>query len=154
MTVQLITITTRFLSKYCIKRILDIEMNWLSLFQFYRKTFFRSVDPKQPKNLTFSLWSIIETFPRGGAWLFRGGAKIIRGGAKILRGGAHFPTPPLKVRPWLKDIRPYSKSTLTLNEWRFNLSFSWVSVLFLNCSRVSSHRVRYDTSPPAIQKQH
>jgi hypothetical protein len=54
-------------------------MNWLSLFQFYRKTFFRSVDPKQPKNLTFSLWSIIEIFPRGGAWLFRGGAKRSRG---------------------------------------------------------------------------
>jgi hypothetical protein len=54
-------------------------------------------------------------------------------------------------------IRPYSKSslTLTLNEWRFNfnLSFSRVSMLFLNSWRVSSHIVRYDTSPPAIQKQ-
>jgi hypothetical protein len=26
------------------------------------------------------------------------------------------------------DLRPYSKSTLTLNEWRFNLSFSCVCV--------------------------
>jgi hypothetical protein len=26
---------------------------WLSLFQFYRKTFLRSVDPKQPKMLNF-----------------------------------------------------------------------------------------------------
>jgi hypothetical protein len=34
----------------------------------------------------FSLWSIIETFPRGGAWLFRGGAKILRGGAKWSQG--------------------------------------------------------------------
>jgi hypothetical protein len=56
-----------------------------------------------------------------------------------------------------KFIRPYSKSsltlTLTLNEWRFNPSFSRVSMLFLNSWRVSSHIVRYDTSPPAIQKQ-
>jgi hypothetical protein len=56
----------------------------------------------------------------------------------------------------LIDYRPYSKSslTLTLNEWRFNLSFSWVLMLFSNSWRVSSHRVRYETSPPAIQKQH
>ena len=53
-------------------------------------------------------------------------------------------------------IRPYSKSsllTLTLNEWRLNPSFSRVSILFWNSWRVSSHIVRYDTSPPAIQKQ-
>jgi hypothetical protein len=37
----------------------------------------------------------------------------------------------------LQDIRPYSKSTLILNEWRFYLSFSWVSMLFLNSWRVS-----------------
>jgi hypothetical protein len=53
------------------------------------------------------------------------------------------------------NLRPYSKSSLalTLNEWRFNLSFSWMSMLFLNSCRVSSHIVRYDTNPPAIQKQ-
>jgi hypothetical protein len=34
-----------------------------------------------------------------------------------------------------------------------DLSFSWVSMLFLNNWRVSSHIVRYDASPPAIQKQ-
>jgi hypothetical protein len=51
-------------------------------------------------------------------------------------------------------LRPYSKSSLTLNEWRFNLSFSWVLMLFLNSWRVSIHIVRYDTNPPAIQKQH
>jgi hypothetical protein len=51
-------------------------------------------------------------------------------------------------------IRPYSKSSLTLNEWRLNPSFSRVSMLFWNSWRVSSHIVRYDTSPPAIQKQH
>jgi hypothetical protein len=40
-----------------------------------------------------------------------------------------------------QNLRPYSKSSLTLNEWRFNLSFSWVSMLFLNSWRVSSHLV-------------
>jgi hypothetical protein len=59
-----------------------------------------------------------------------------------------------KFSTWLCEYwRPYSKSSLTLNEWRFNPSFSWVSMLFLNSWRVSSHIVRYDTSAPAIQKQ-
>jgi hypothetical protein len=37
------------------------------------------------------------------------------------------------------DYRPYSKSSLslTLNEWRFNLSFSPVSMLFLNSWRAA-----------------
>ena len=51
----------------------------------------------------------------------------------------------------------YAQSALTLKEnkcRRFNLSFSWVSMLFLNSWRVSSHIVRYDTNPPAVQKQH
>jgi hypothetical protein len=51
-------------------------------------------------------------------------------------------------------LRLYSKSSLTLKEWRFNLSFPWVSILFVNSWRVSSHIVRYGTNPPAIQKQH
>ena len=38
----------------------------LSLFQFYTKTFLR-LDPKQAKNVKFSLSSIIETSPRKGA---------------------------------------------------------------------------------------
>jgi hypothetical protein len=51
-------------------------------------------------------------------------------------------------------LRLYSKTSLTLKEWRFNLSFPWVSVLFFNSWRVSSRIVRYDTNPPAIQKHH
>jgi hypothetical protein len=56
----------------------------------------KNLDAKQPKNVKFSLWSIIETIPRGGARLFRGGAKILRGGAckTISGGGAHLHTPP------------------------------------------------------------
>jgi hypothetical protein len=50
-------------------------------------------------------------------------------------------------------LRLYSKSSLTLKEWRFNLSFPWVPMPFLNSWRVSSHIVRYDTNPLAIQKQ-
>jgi hypothetical protein len=40
----------------------------------------------------------------------------------------------------------YSKSSLTLKEWRFNRSFPWVSVLFFNSWAVSSHMVRYSTT--------
>ena len=48
----------------------------------YRKIFLRSVDPKRPKNVKFSLWSIIETFPRGCAWLFQGRFKNSQGRCK------------------------------------------------------------------------
>jgi hypothetical protein len=44
--------------------------------------------------------------------------------------------------------------TLSLNEWRFNLSFPLVSMLFLNSWTVSIHIVRYRTNPPVIQTQH
>jgi hypothetical protein len=82
-----------FFSKHCIKRVLDIEMN------SYHVVFLRSVDPKQPKNVKFSLRSIIETSPRGGAWLFRGGAKILRGGAK--RFGRCAPLHKIRPCTWL-----------------------------------------------------
>jgi hypothetical protein len=53
MTAQLITITTKFLSKHCrIKRVLDTEMNGYHCFNFTEKL---SYDPKQPKNVKFSL---------------------------------------------------------------------------------------------------
>jgi hypothetical protein len=55
---------------------------------------------------------------------------------------------------WLYHYRLYSKSSLTLKEWRFNLSFPWVSVLFLNSWRVSPVPYYVTTHPPAIQKQH
>ena len=43
-----ITITTKFLSKHCIKRVFDTEMNGYHCFNFTEKTFLRSMDPKQP----------------------------------------------------------------------------------------------------------
>jgi hypothetical protein len=100
-----ITINTKFLSKHLIKRVLDTEMNWLSLFQFYRKTFLRSVDPKQPKDVKFSLRSIIETFPRGGVWL---SGKVQKFSGEVQnnpRGGARLHTPAFKIRPWQKPFR-------------------------------------------------
>jgi hypothetical protein len=51
------------------------------------------------------------------------------------------------------DYRPYSKSSLTLNEWKFNLSFARVLLLFLNSWRASFVRYYVITHPPAIQKQ-
>ena len=55
----------------------------------------------------------------------------------------------------VSDLSLYSKSSLALKEWMFNLSFSRVSLLFLNSRRVSV--VPYYvtiTHSPAIQKQH
>jgi hypothetical protein len=56
-------------------------------------------------------------------------------------------------------LPPYSKSslalTLTLNERKFNLSFSLVSIMiFLNSWRDSVVPYYVTTHPPAIQKQH
>jgi hypothetical protein len=48
----------------------------------------------------------------------------------------------------------YSKSSLTLKEWRFNLSFPLVSMLFLNSWGVSVVPYYVTTHSPAIQKQH
>jgi hypothetical protein len=38
--------------------------------------------------------------------------------------------------------------------FRSSVNGVWVSMLFLNSWRVSSHIVRYETNPPVIQKQH
>jgi hypothetical protein len=85
-----ITITTKLLSN---------RDDWLSLFQFYRKTFLRSVDPKQPKNVKFSLWSFIETFSQGEVRDFSGEVQKFSGKVQNdLRGGAHLH---LKIRPWI-----------------------------------------------------
>ena len=46
----------------------------------------------------------------------------------------------------------YSKSSLTHKEWRFNLSFLWVSVLFLNSWRISVVPYYVTIHPPVIQK--
>jgi hypothetical protein len=53
-------------------------------------------------------------------------------------------------------LRPYSKSSLTLtfSEWRFNLRFSRVSLLFLKSWRASVVPYYVTAHPPAIQKQH
>jgi hypothetical protein len=48
-----ITITTKFLSKHCIKRVLGTEMNGYHCFNFTEKTFVWSVDPKQQKMSNF-----------------------------------------------------------------------------------------------------
>ena len=71
----------KFLSKHCIKRVLDTDMNWLSLFQFYR------VDPKQPKmsNFHFDLfyhWN----FPKGMCTTFQGRCKNYQGRCKTISG--------------------------------------------------------------------
>ena len=54
----------------------------------------------------------------------------------------------------LRYDRPYSKSSLTLNEWKLNLSFSRLSLLFSSSWRASVIPYYVTTHPPAIQKQH
>ena len=50
------------------------------------------------------------------------------------------------------NLRLYSKSSLTLNEWRFNLIYLCRSLPFLSIlCRASSHILGYD--PPAVQKK-
>ena len=86
-------------SKYFIKRVLDRD-EWLSLFQFYRKTFLPSVDTEQPKNVKFLLWSIIAT-SRGGAYDVLEEVQKFSGEVQnYSRGGAH-----LKIRLWKADLQ-------------------------------------------------
>jgi lipoate-protein ligase A len=64
------------------------------------------VDPKQPKNVKFSLWSIIETSPRGGAYDVSGEGQKFSGDAQNdLMGGATSPHLPLKIRLWKADLQ-------------------------------------------------
>jgi hypothetical protein len=63
-----------------------------TLFQFYRKTSLRSVDPKQPKMSNFH-FDLSLKLSQGEEHHFSGEVQ------NDLRGGAHLPTPPLKNRP-------------------------------------------------------
>ena len=63
-----ITITTKFFSRHCIKRVLDTETNGYHFFNFTEKLSYEvwTLYYKQPKNVKCSLWSITETFPKLG----------------------------------------------------------------------------------------
>jgi hypothetical protein len=63
-----------------------------TLFQFYRKTSLRSVDPKQPKMSNFH-FDLSLKLSQGEEHHFSGEVQ------NDLRGVAHLPTPPLKNRP-------------------------------------------------------
>jgi hypothetical protein len=79
-----ITITTKFLSKHYNGT--WHRDDWLSLFQFYRKTFLRNVDPKQPKNV------------QGEVHDFSGEVQKLSGEVQNdLRGGAHPPQNPALI---------------------------------------------------------
>jgi hypothetical protein len=81
------------------KRVLDTEMNGYLCFNFYRKTFLRSVDPKQPKMSNFH-FDLSLKLSQGEVHDFSGEVqKLSREVQNDLRGGAHLPTPPLKIRP-------------------------------------------------------
>jgi hypothetical protein len=78
-----ITITTKFLSKHCIKRVLDTEMNGYHCFNFTEKLSCEvyTLSNHKTSNFHFEL-SLKLSQAEVHAWLFRGGAKILRRGAK------------------------------------------------------------------------
>jgi hypothetical protein len=91
-----ITITTKFLSKHCTKRVHDTEMNGYHCFHFTEKTFLRSVDPKQPKmsNIHFDLSLKLS---KGEVHDFSGEVQKLSGDVQNdLRRGAHFPLDSLR----------------------------------------------------------
>ena len=72
---------------------------WLSLFQFYRKKFLQSVDPKQPKMSNFHFDLSLE-LSQGEVQDFSGKVQKSLGEVQNdLGGGVYLPTPPLKIRP-------------------------------------------------------
>ena len=80
---------------------------WLSLFQFYRKTFLRSVDPKQPKSVKFSLWSTVSLkLSQGEMHDFSGEVQKFSGEMQNdLRGGTHLPlNPAMFSYHWSRDV--------------------------------------------------
>jgi hypothetical protein len=77
-------IATKFLSKHCIKRVLetlDTEMSRYHCFNFTGKTFLRSVDPKQPSHFHF-----VPSLKLSQGAVFQERCKILRGGAKRSQG--------------------------------------------------------------------
>ena len=72
---------------HSIKRVLDTEMNGYHCFNCTKKTFLRSVHPKQPSNFHFHLSSI---FPQGEVHDFSGEVqKFSEEVQNDLREGAH-----------------------------------------------------------------
>jgi hypothetical protein len=72
-------ITTKLLSKHCIKRLLDTGMNGHHCFNFTEKTFLQSVNPKQHICQIFTLIYHL-TFPKGMGMTFHKRYKHLRGG--------------------------------------------------------------------------
>ena len=69
------------------------QSEWLSLFQFYRKTFLRSVDPKQPKKSNFHSDLSLIKLSQGEVHDFSGEVQKFSGEVQNdPRGGAHLPS--------------------------------------------------------------
>jgi hypothetical protein len=61
--------------------------------------------------------------------------------------------PSFSSAPSVRFLASDLGKSITLNEWRFSLSFSCVSKLFLNSCSVSVVPYYVTAHPPAIQKQ-
>jgi hypothetical protein len=103
-----ITITTKFLSKHCIKRVFDTEMNGYHCFNFTEKTFLQSIDPKQPSNFHFDLSLKLET-SKGRCITFQGRCKNSQGRCKTISGevrtSPHLPSKSCLVRKTKRWVR-------------------------------------------------
>jgi hypothetical protein len=75
---------------------------WLSLFQFYIKTFLRSVDRLSNQNTSNFNSDLSLKLSQGEVRDLSGEVQKFSGEVQNdLRRGAHLPTPPLKIWPWL-----------------------------------------------------
>jgi hypothetical protein len=131
MTVQLIQfcpslqLLQSFFQKIALKGYLT--QRWIAItVSILQKNFLTKCrPPKQPKNVKFSLWSVIETFPREMHDFSGEVQKFSREVQNDLSGGAHLSTPPLKMRPWVnfRNIEAYRNKQI---KPRISMSFIWI----------------------------
>ena len=93
-----ITIITKFLTKHCIKRVLDTEMN--GCFNFTEKLSYEMRTLSNQKMSNFHC-DLSLKLSQGKVHDFSGEVQKFSGEVQNdLRGGVHLPTPPLKIRSW------------------------------------------------------
>jgi hypothetical protein len=103
-----------------------LTKRWMAItVSIYRKTFLQSVDPKQPKNIKFSLWSVCwpisdcNVHCQCSLSAIDSHIKSSYNHGRILRGGVHLPwdcfAPPLRIfAPPLKiHAPPLGKVSMT-----------------------------------------
>jgi hypothetical protein len=97
-----------------------LTQRWMAItVSILQKKLLQSVDPKQPNNVQFSLWSIIE---RAGAWLFKGDTKIVKGSANWSTA-MHRSWAPWSEITWA--IQLCSQLQVTIDNHSKSSTFAW-----------------------------